>query len=344
MQKSQTTVSLCLVLFMTLLGCNGSGSNGNPTASSTPALTQTPTVTPLPNRVVFVSFPDADPLLADQIHAELVALSAQEGLTVEQKNDLQPGNLSSDIKLVVFATNPTNLSEWIHPAGNIQFVVVSDLEITPSSNLTVIRLHLEYSLFIAGYIAEMLSTDWRAAGLIPSDIPQSILYQQAFQNGGRYWCGVCHLEYPPFVSFPLVASLPSSSNGSEWKVAIDQLETSLIYTMVAWDLMDSPEVLQYIVGLNVLTQQGIPVHPILLGNQMPLDAFRASWAVTVLPDVASPLQAAWESLMAGQGDQTYPAGVKMTEINESLFGIGKQRLVNETIQKLVEGLIDPLNP
>jgi hypothetical protein len=279
-----------------------------------------------------------------QVNIELGTLSNQAGLTLEQRSDLQTGDLGSDIKVIVFVSNPANLNELLGSAGNIQFVVISDQDIAASTNLTVIRLHPEFSLFIAGYIAEMLSTDWRAAGLIPSDIPQSDLLQQTFQNGGRYWCGTCSEDYPPYADFPLVAALPAASDANTWKVAVDQLEVNRIYTMVAWDLMDTPEVLQYISVLSVYTEQGPFIHPILLGNQVPQDVFRPSWAVTLIPDIATPLQAAWADLMAGKGGRTFNAGVKMTEVNESLFGIGKQRLADETIQKLVLGLIVPTNP
>jgi hypothetical protein len=271
-------------------------------------------------------------------------LSAQSGLTLEQRNGLQVSDLNGEIKVVVFASNPSNLNELTGSAANIQFVVVTNQDMAATANLTVVRVKEEFSLFIAGYIAEMLSTDWRAAALIPSDIPQSDLLQQAFQNGGRYWCGICKVEAGPYVSFPLVVALPSNSDANTWKAAVDQVATNRIYTMVAWDLANVSEVMQYVSSLSVFTEQGIFMHPILLGNEIPTDALRPSWAVTLVPDVSIPLQAAWADLMVGTGGRTYVAGVKMTEINESLFGVGKQRLTDETIQKLVQGLIDPANP
>lgn len=344
MNTSTLSKIILFILAISLLGCTRTTSTSTPEASATPAITETVTPTPLPSRVVFVFAPGDDPSLVGQVNTALVGLSSQAGLTAEQRSDIQLSDLSSDIKVVAFASNPANLNDLVSAAGNIQFIVISEQDISPSANLTIIRLHPEYSLFIAGYIAEMISADWRAAGLIPSDIPQSDLLQQAFQNGGRYWCGICREEHPPYADFPLVAALPAASDANAWKAAVDQLETNRIYTLVAWDLMDTPEVLQYISVQSVYTELGPFIHPILLGNQVPQDVLRPSWALTLTPDVATPLQAAWADVMAGTGGRTFHAGVKMIEINETLFGIGKQRLADETIQKLVLGLIDPFNP
>ncbi len=335
---------LLFILALPVLGCTRNNVANTPTVSVAPLITETATATPLPTKVLFISNPDDDPALVAQVNSELGTLSSQAGLALEQRNDLQATDLNNEVKVVVFASPPDNLNDLVGSASSIQFAVITDQDIAPTANLTVVRIHPEFSTFIAGYIAEMLTTDWRVAGLIPSDIPQSDLIQEAFKNGGRYWCGICHLENGPYVSFPLVAALPASSDANTWKAAIDQLEVSRVYTMAAWNLMNNPEVLQYISVLSVLTEQGIFMHPILLGNEVPQDALRPSWAVTLTPDAATSLQAAWADLMVGNGGRAYDAGVKMTDINESLFGIGKQRLADETIQKLVLGLIVPSNP
>jgi hypothetical protein len=344
MKNSLKTAIFMLIFAFSLLGCTRPTTTSTPTAVIAPIFTETATSTPQASKVLLIANPADDPSLVNQLSAELGTLSAQSGLTLEQLNGLQVSDLNGEIKVVVFASNPSNLNELTGSAANIQFVVVTDQDMAATANLTVVRVKEEFSLFIAGYIAEMLSTDWRAAALIPSDIPQSDLLQQAFQNGGRYWCGTCSENYPTYADFPLVSALPSGSDANTWKAAVDQLEVNRIYTMVAWDLTNIPEVMQYINLLNVLTEQGIFIHPVMLGNEVPSDALRPSWAVTLVPDVFTPLQAAWADLMVGTGGRTYVAGVKMTEIKESLFGIGKQRLADETIQKLVQGLIDPANP
>jgi len=343
----KSSIKPAIVLFMiafSLLGCTRTTTASTPTTVVTPIFTETATPTPVASKVILIASSADDPSLVSQLNTELGTLATQAGLTLEQRDNLQTSDLNGEIRVVVFTSNPSNLNDLVGSVTHIQFVVISDQDISPTANLTVIRLHEEFSMFMAGYIAEMLSTDWRAAGLIPADIPQSNLLQQAFQNGGRYWCGTCSENYPPYADFPLIAALPAATDANTWKSAVDQLETNRIYTMVAWDLANVPEVMQSISGLNVLTEQGVFIHPILLGNEVPPEALRPSWAVTLLPDVSTSIQAAWADLMTGTGGRLYPAGVKMTEINESLFGVGKQRLADETIQELVQGLIIPTNP
>ena len=344
MKISPKTAIFLFILALTLVGCNRATPANTPAAVETPVFTETVTPTPLASKVLLVSGEADDPALVSQLGSELANLSSQAGLTLEQRSGLQVSELTGEMKVVVFASAPANMTDLLNSSGSIPFVVVSDQDIPAASNLTVIRIHPEYSLFMAGYIAEMITADWRVAGLIPSDLPQSESLQQAFQNGGRFWCGICKVEAGPYVSFPLVAALPSGSDVNAWEAAVDQLETNRVYTVVAWDLANVPDVYTYITGLSVFSEQGFFTNPILLGNEIPSDAVRPSWAVTLTPDVSTPLQAAWADLMEGNPGSTFTAGVKMTEINETLFGLGKQRLADETIQTLVKGLIDPFNP
>jgi hypothetical protein len=344
MKISLKSAVFLFIIAFSLFGCTRNSIASTQTATSIPVFTETVTSTPPASKVLLITNPTDDPSLVSQLRVELGTLSAQAGLTLEQRESLQVSDLTSEIKVVVFASTPADLNSFVGSAANIQFAVITNQDIAPAPNLTVVQVNEEFELFIAGYIAEMITTDWRVAALIPSDIPQSDLLQQAFQNGGRYWCGTCAENYPPYADFPLVSSLPAASDANTWKATVDQLEGNRIYTMVAWNLSNVPEVMQYVSLLNVLSEQGIFIHPIMLGNEIPSDALRPSWAVTLVPDVSTPLQAAWADLMVGAGGRTYLAGVKMTEINESLFGLGKQRLADETIQKLVQGLLVPINP
>jgi hypothetical protein len=344
MKISCKSAVFLIILVFSLFGCTRYSTTSTPTAIAAPVITETATSTPQASKVLLITNPSDDPSLVNQLSAELGTLTAQSGLSLEQREGLQAADLTSEVKVIVFTSSPFDLSGLIGSAVNVQFVVVTNQDIALTTNLTVVRVKEEFELFMAGYIAEMITTDWRVAALIPSDIPQSDLLQQAFQNGGRYWCGTCAENYPPYADFPLVTALPSSTDANIWKASVDQLESNRIYTMVTWGLNNVPDVFQYISLLNVLTEQGIFIHPIMLGNDIPSDALRPSWVVTLIPDVSTPLQAAWAGLMAGKGEQTYLAGVGMTEINESLFGLGKQRLAEETIQKLVMGSIVPTNP
>jgi hypothetical protein len=344
MKSTIRTLFLALMIVGLLAGCNGKTTITPSPTPLPPVATETPVPTRAADRVLLITSSADDAALREQVNAELTALSAQASLPLETRETLQPSDLTPDIKVAVFISVPANLNDLLNAGSSTQFMVLSGQDLPAAGNLTVIRLRPEFAAFIAGYIAEMITTDWRVAGLFPADDPNAQALQDAFQNGGRYWCGTCARRYAPFVDFPLVAAQPGNADVNTWRQTVDQLEGNRIYTLVFWGAASNSDVLNTTTQLSVLTEQGIYVHPTLLGNQTPPDAILPYWVVTLNEDVTFAFRAVWADLMIAKGGRTVNAGVALSHINEEILSIGKQRLVDETTQNLVLGLIDPFNP
>jgi hypothetical protein len=267
----------------------------------------------------------------------LQGLSQQAGLQLETRVDLQPADLSTGTRVVVFLSPPVNLNDLLAAAPQTQFVVVSPTDLNPAANLSVIRQRIENQAFLAGFISVLLSNDWRAGGLLPEDGPLGGLLQDAFVNGGHYFCGVCSSGWPLGISYPVVASLPSASDGAAWQTAgaglFDTQKVEVYYI--------SPEAARAEVLDDLSGKVQFETTLTLVGGQTPPDTIRSQWAATVTFDLAGPLQQIWPDVLAGKGSAALEAPLKLDDINPDLLGAGRLRLVNELMAEIAAGRVSP---
>ena len=225
------------------------------------------------------------------------------------------------------------LSEALAAAPQVQFVVVSEHELGMASNLNVIRWNVEDQAFMAGYISTLIASDWRAAALLPSEEPAASTLEQAYLNGGHYFCGICNSYYAPIKRFPLSTRLPAGSDAAYWQTVYTELQNNVIYVFYVAPDVAEPDLLRF------LAQQSM----ILVGGKTPPDEVRSQWAVTVSQDLQTPLINLWGDLLNGIGGQQVNAEVVLSDLNENYLTTGKQRLIEEVRQALLDGKIYPLD-
>jgi hypothetical protein len=299
-----------------------------------PTPTQAPTSTPEPGRVLLIATPGSD---AQAVQALLEELSAPAGLVLAVQPELQPGGVGQDTRVAVLLAAPPNLAELLASAPQARFVVYSPADLPPAGNLSVIRTRAENQAFLAGFISVLLSPDWRAAGLLPADGPLGAGLQDAYANGGRYYCGVCAPGWPLGMVYPQVAALPAGSDGPTWQAAAaglyDNQKVEAYYLSAA---AARPEVFAYLQGRE---QFGRPL--LLVGDQAPPEALRGQWAATVAFDALEPLRGLWPGLLAGQGEAVVEAPLVLRDVNPANLGEGRLRLVEELIDEIAGGRIFP---
>ncbi len=294
-------------------------------ASPTPA----PAATALPpaqGKVLLVAPPEAGTDLANSARAALADLAAAAKLAFETRPALQPADLKPEMKIIVLLQAPANLAELLAAAPQSQFAVVGGSELEAKGNLSVIRQREEVRSFMAGYILTLVVTDWRSLGLLP-DAPTQL--QEAFINGGRYWCGRCVPLYPPVVLFPLVAVQPAGAGVAAWQGAVSQAQKSVVQGVYLSPAAQSAEL------AKALFTQKLT----LLGTQTPAAEVQPRWVATLRFNALPTLQKLWPALLAGKGAQTADAGLEWTDINETIFTVGKQRLAQNTLTGVLDGSI-----
>lgn len=335
-------VALLLVCLMIVLA--GCGPAAAPTtAPATPAPDQPtaePTATtessptPQPGRVVLVAPPGVD---AQPVQALLAELVASAGWEIEARADLPAGEVSEAVRVVVMLSPVPNLNELLAAAPQVQFVVYSPAELQPAPNLTVIRRRQEMQAFLAGFTSVLISPDYRAAGLLVSDGPHGSLLQEAYVNGGRYFCGVCAPGWPLGMYFPVAAALPAASDGPTWlAAAADMFDNKKVDLYFLAPEALKPEVIEYISGRTQFDRTVVA-----FGVQPPPDALREQWAATLVFDDRSALQQVWPQISAGQSAGAVDASLALEDINEDMLSPGRLRLIEELMEELSAGRVDP---
>lgn len=342
MNNKYRAVFLIAIISLLIAGCaSPANTPATPTAAPAaltvlaPTATTAPSPTPQPNTVLLVAPAGTDAQAGQALLKELIGSS---GLVLETRTELQKADLTPGVKIVVALASPAGLSDLVAAAAQTQFLVVSSTDLPAAPNLTVIRERGENQAFVAGFISTLLDTDYRAGGLLPADGSLGDTLKDAFINGGRYFCGVCAPGWPLNTYYPAVAALPAASDGPTWaNAAADMFDNKKVSVYFVAPEAARPEVISYLQGK---TQAERTV--IVLGTQAPPDALRAQWAATVHFDNISALRQAWPDVAAGKGGAVVDAPLLVDNINNSLLGAGRMRLVKDLMDQLKAGKVYPL--
>ncbi len=299
----------------------------NPTSEPEP----TPTQTPVPGKLVLIANSPAGTQWSD-VKSKAAELAASSGLTYEERASLQVSEISADWKIVILLAYDPLLSDALTAAPYVQFIVFSEQELGMATHLNVIRVRWEYQAFMAGYLSTIITPDWRMSGLFPPGETGTRL-EEAFLNGGHYYCGICNSILSPVKRFPLSGFIAADASTEAWQTAIETLRSNILYSFYVAPESANPEMLVY------LAQSGM----VLVGGETPPDELRPRWAATVKLDFVGALEQIWAMTLEGEGGNVVDTPVLITDVNEDYFSPGKQRLVEETQQELLEGWIEPLD-
>ena len=342
--------ALVLILCALLAACSSGGGTPTTTAAPTgapgvtagaPTPTLAPTATAVPTsvqgRVILVA-PDTLGTGAVALVSALTGLAKDAGLAFETRPALKPEEIPAEVKLVILLQAPDDLAALTAAAPKTQFVAVGGSDLSAGGNLSVVRQLEEQRTFMAGFITTLIAPDWRSAGLLP-DAPANL--QDAFINGGRFWCGRCIPMYAPLVLFPLTGALPAGTDAAGWQSTLQDLQKNILEAVYISPAADSPDLLKAIAGQQL----------IMVGTQSPTLGvpegatadIKATWAATLSFDPLPAIQKLWPDLLAGKGGQAADASLSWTDVNVDLFSVGRQRLAQDALNGLLDGTISPLS-
>ncbi len=313
------------------------------TSSVTPApetgneISNQPTPTNAPDRVVLISPGDANPLLLSGADTLLRELAAGSGLEFEIRNQISQDEITPDMRVVVFLRKPDNLGSLSASAPNTQFVSLVEEDWNPSENVSVIRLRDDHTAFIAGYLSAILAPNFRTGALLSSDQPQ---FNDAFRNGVQYYCGTCSSVVYPLNSYPAISVQPADSPPQTWQAAFNEINTNAVNVLYLADAAVSPDLVNAVSSSDVA----------LIGTTTPPDSAGSKWIATVYSDGVSPIREIWQDILNGSGGLKINADVKIMnyqyiQLQEGLAWLsnGKLNLVRKVTSLLRDGLINPLS-
>ena len=334
---------LILLLFLSLIyaACNSTGTEvttpvpsiESATLIPTVTLTPAPTDTSEPDLVVLIAQPGADENLKNSVQNSLSDLSAQNGMRFEVRSEFVSTNLVDEIRLSVFISPDPGIAELAELHPNIQFLAIGIPNLEPTSNLSLISSGGEKPDqlgFIAGYLATVITSDWRVGVISTGDTPFGQAARQGFLNGVVFYCGLCRPVYPPFYQYPIYYEITSGASPEENQVAADFLIGQAVKTVYIAPGAENEDLYRY------LAEAGVN----LIGEVLPPSAaFRNNWAASVSMDLSGALREIWPNLINGEGGINLDSALVVSDQNEILFSPGKQRLVDEILNDLIAGYI-----
>ncbi len=336
-------ISLAAFLFVFIAGCNAElqtpvdptleepvitevAPTPDMTATSDPALE-----TPL---VLLVSAADADPLTIEQVRLALEPLATAAGMNLETHQDIASELITPSVQLVVGVGADLDLVNFASASPDISFVWIDAEDGSPQENLSIIgdsRTLSEHQAFMAGYLAALISNDYKVAALIPSESADRDTLAQSFENGARFYCGLCLPQYPPHGRFPQWEALAPGSSQDTFRPVINQFKNLGVDVIYVAGALAEPDLLAN------LAESGITV----VGDSPP-DVARNNWAGTIIMDPGPALAQIWPDLVSGRAGVQVPASVRLVDVQSERVSNARLRLFDEVLADLQSGMISPV--
>ena len=275
---------------------------------------------------------DFSPSLSQLYQKTIYDLAQQSGLHFQVRNTLAPADLDPSLKVVVALPPDPGIAALAATAPQIQFLAVNIPGVTAGGNISTIGGagdNPDLPAFLAGYIATMLSTDYRVGMVGEKDSPRSDLAAQGLANGREFYCGLCNPVAPPWYPYPIVVNMPADVSDGEANAYADALNDRQVLVTYIFPTVQKPSQLSYLSSLGIW----------MIGENPPPEDARENWIATIQPDWIAAVQSAWSDISAGNGGKSYPSPLTLSDINPDLLTEGKQRLAEQMLADLLAGRV-----
>lgn len=311
-----------------------------PKATPTPLATSAPpTETAAPSAaspLAMLLLPaDAPQSLSKAYESAVYGLAQSAGYRFQVRNSLTPDQARNEpgLRVVIALPPDPGLGALAAAVPGAQFLSVGIPGVEAGGNISTIGGGsggtAEAAPFLAGYIASMLSEDYRTGMIVEKDAPETPAIELSFENGQGFYCGLCRPVTPPYYEYPLEVEMPGDSSGNEAVAYGDYLvdhQAGVVY--IAPSVADESLI-------NDLASRGV----LLIGETAPPEPARSNWIATIRPDWLSAIQEAWPKLISGEGGISQPSPLALADINPDLLTPGRERLAQETLDRLASGEI-----
>jgi hypothetical protein len=246
---------------------------------------------------------------------------------------LSADDIDPSVRLVVGLPPDQGLEALAESSKQVQFLGVGLPGLTPMDNLSIIGptgFRSDQIGFLAGYLAAVMTPDWRVGVIGRSDTSAGIAAMIGFANGAGYLCGTCRPVYPPYIQYPIQVGLSQYEIENGWQNAVDILTQASVETVYVTSEINNQQL------LSTLTESGM----VLIGDKIPMDELRTNWVATLRPDPGRAVRDLWADLQKGQGGTSVSMPILITDVNPDLLSPGRQRLVEAVMLELLEGFID----
>jgi len=338
---------LVFIILLSLIGVTLSacGKNGIPAVTPTGEETNqpdpetsataepSPANTVLPSQVIFWASDGAELSLVSNTQALLLTLAENDGLELVLRDSLSISDLTPAIRIVVAVEPALNLMSLVESAPHVQFLSVNIPNLTPSANLSVINAtkeDVEKQAFMAGYLAAILTEDYRVGVLVQSgtEFGQSVI--DSFFVGARYFCGLCNSRFAPIEYYPKLAEIADPTQQQSWKMAVDLLIAGSVEAVYVQPEAGAIDLLAYLMDSGVR----------IISAVSPTEGMQTdNWIGTLKLDPSLAIQEMWPKLLNGEGNTRGILSISLIDIEAGWVSEGRKALFEATLNEVLNGYI-----
>jgi hypothetical protein len=328
---------LLLLACLLLTACGGRATPTPQAATATP--TPNPTVSPTASLPLAILVLPADmPQKDKDSYQKLVYdLTQANGMRWQVLNTLTPADLAlvgPALEVVIALPPDPGLAVLTTAAPNVQFLAIGIPDLPAAANLSTIGatgIPVDQQAFLAGYIAGLISPEWKVGILSQKDTPGGDTAVTAFTNGFTFYCGSCRNPLFPQPSgiYPVIVRIPTDAKPGEYTAYADLLIRNFVNVAYVYPEVATPDLLNYMAQANLM----------IVGQSLPGEDVRSQWIASIQPDTVAAIQAIFPELVAGHGGKVIPTPLFLSDVNPDLLSQGKLRLVQEVLDGLQNGTI-----
>ncbi|HQX16954.1 MAG TPA: hypothetical protein PLA27_11075 [Anaerolineales bacterium] len=345
MRNTFQRAALLLIFLLNACGGNEPSVTATPLPSETPVIPPTLTATPTIPLAALILPSNLDPETSNLYQTTVYDLTQSSGYRFQTRDSITEADLTEPgLKIVIALPPDPGIAALAAAAPQVQFLSINIPGVLPGGNVSALGGEGQTGIaaFLAGYTAALLTEDYRIGMIVPKGNADAQQAETAFRNGMAFHCGLCRpIFFPSFClvenlqsCYPQYVEIPTDEDPARYGPYADYLilqrevDTLFVYPAVA-----DPDLLTYIGTTGAL----------LIGASTP-DERPGGWVMTIQPDVIKAIQNAWPQLVAGQGGVTVQSPLGLGDVDPSLLSPGKQKDVQEILNKLQQGLININNP
>lgn len=306
-----------------------------PSHTPLPPATTIPTLsTPL---ALLILPANLDQPASDLYQKTVYDLALASGFRFQVRNGITPQDLADPTLKVVIALPPDpGVMNYAPTAPNVQFLAVNIPNVTAGGNVSVLAPNTQNEMpaFLAGYTLALLIDEYRIGMVYPEGEPEVTASVAAFNNGARYYCGLCDGVYIDPVEYPAFQAIPPNEDPNKFGGYANILITDKrVFGLYIYPSIASDDLLSYVGSQGVY----------LIGTSRP-EPRPGGWVMTISPDTIDAIETAWPQLIAGQGGQNVQSPLGIEDVDTSILSEAKLRLVQETLDALIAGRIRTTGP
>jgi len=295
------------------------------------------TPTPLAPVGVLLTPAGSDQQLAADLNTIIGSYIGDQELRYQVLTDLTDEDFARDEYRIVVALPPNpGIAELAQNFPDTKFLAVGFNDLEPGDNLSVLRSgggDFDVQGFIAGYIAAMITTDWRVGALSVQENDDALAARDGFRVGVKYYCGLCNPKYAPTginYLYPKYIDLPVDATDPQINANVDFLVDRAVNTFYIIPGVGNQNIYRSLVGYQkFIIGSGIDYR----------EEYRDFWVISLEYDLLSTLNEIWSQFLSAEEGFAKSPPLLLTDINYDLLSEGKVMLVEKILKEVTSGFI-----